>query len=55
MVNNVFIIHPIILFIIEIYLDDDSSDSEDDEKPKKSKRSLNDNEFEEVPIDQRMF
>lgn len=40
----------------EISLDDEeSSESEDDVKPKKSKRPLNDNEFEEVPIDQRMF
>jgi len=36
-------------------LDDDSSESEDDTKSKKSKRALNDDEFEEVPIDQRMF
>ncbi len=35
-------------------LDDDSSESEDDTKSKKSKRALNDDEFEEVPIDQRM-
>ncbi len=41
--------------LIKIYLDEDSSESEDDTKSKKSKRALNDNEFEEVPIDHRMF
>jgi hypothetical protein len=34
--------------------DDDSGESEDETKSKKSKRALNDGEFEEVPIDQRM-
>ncbi|CAF4604475.1 unnamed protein product [Rotaria sp. Silwood1] len=33
---------------------DDLSESEDDDKPKKSKRALNDDGFEEVPIDQPM-
>ncbi len=40
---------------MKIYLDDDTSESEDDSKRKKSKRALNDDQFEEVPIDQRMF
>jgi len=45
------------LIELKFYLDDDddSSQSEDDIKSKKSKRSLNDDEFEEVPIDHRMF
>ncbi len=34
--------------------DDDSGELEDETKSKKSKRALNDGEFEEVPIDQRM-
>ncbi|CAF2672416.1 unnamed protein product [Rotaria sp. Silwood2] len=33
---------------------DDSSESEDDAKSKKSKRALNDDGFEEVPVDQPM-
>ncbi|UJR20609.1 hypothetical protein I4U23_023734 [Adineta vaga] len=33
---------------------DDSSDSEEDSKPKKNKRALNNDEFEEVPIDHPM-
>ncbi|CAF4390397.1 unnamed protein product, partial [Rotaria magnacalcarata] len=41
--------------ILKTKKDNDSSESEDDAKPKKSKRPLNDNEFEEVPIDQRML
>ncbi|CAF3257565.1 unnamed protein product [Rotaria socialis] len=40
--------------ILKTKKDNDSSESEDDAKPKKSKRPLNDNEFEEVPIDQPM-
>lgn len=36
-------------------LDDESSESEDEGKSKKKKRALNDDGFEEVPIDQRMF
>ena len=35
--------------------DDDSTDSENERKPKKSKRALKDDEFEEVPVDQRML
>lgn len=40
--------------LIEMFLVDDSSESEDDTKSKRSKRGLNDDEFEEVPIDHRM-
>ena len=36
-----------------MHLVDDSSDSEEETKRKKSKRALKDDEFEEVPIDQR--
>ncbi|CAF1008840.1 unnamed protein product [Adineta steineri] len=39
---------------IDVDDDDESSESEDDTRRKKKKRALNDDEFEEVPVDQPM-